>query len=152
MTILFALLTIPVWRRLLPRFSICTRSRIIAMVGSKHRRKMSRTTWGWEKTERRVARFWGNVFGKQHLFARLKRCSKLKGKLLSKKKQMSLWSHLDILFLLMHLQNSSPWIFHHRLNLEVCRAREVCPVNPTKSPYICILWFPPKWVPFNDPW
>lgn len=100
-------------RRLLPRFSMATRSRIIAMVGSKHRRKMSRTTWGWEKTERSL-RVFGECLWEATPFCKVLRCSKLKGKLHSKKKkkkQMSLWSHIDILFLLMHLQNSCPWIF-----------------------------------------
>ncbi len=23
--------------------------------------------------------------------------------------------------------------------------------NPSRLPYICLVWFPPKWVPFNDP-
>lgn len=95
--------------------------------------------------------FLGECLWEATPFCKVLRCSKLKGKLLSKKTDVTVKS--SWYFVLAYAPSEQlPMNFHHRLNLEVCRAREKCPVNPTKSPYICVLWFPAKWVPFNDRW
>ena len=37
---------------------------------------------------------------------------------------------------------------HHIVNQTLHYSGE----NPSKWPWNCIVWSPPKWVPFNDPW
>ncbi len=127
MKVLFRLLTVPA-RRLLPRFSMATRSRIIAMVGSKHRRKMSRTTWRWEKLNQ-GCNFLGMFFGNQRSWKVFFKCSKLKGNTFDKKPDVIVTSYWH--FVLACTFRTVAHQIHHSLNLEVVNSKENWPVYPT---------------------